>query len=97
MFKNTLLLVISGFGNEAQIIAMLHRYMDRPTYMTKALYFLFKMTTNTGDNKVDNTIPRVDLIQVKFVAFALLLKKGRQNSISKRIKDSPPQKKKMRK
>ncbi len=57
-------LVISGFGNEAQILEMLRRYVDRPTYMTKALYFLFKMTSNTGDNKVDNTVPRVDLIQV---------------------------------
>lgn len=32
--------------------------------MTKALYFLFKMTTNTAEPRIDNTVPRVDIIQL---------------------------------
>ena len=38
-------LVVSGFGTEIQILEALKRYLSRPQYIQKTLYYLFKMTT----------------------------------------------------
>jgi len=60
--------VISGFGNEDQILEVLRRYLDRPSYITKALHFLFRMSNNLSNNadevQMDSSVPRVDIIQL---------------------------------
>jgi len=54
--------VVSGYGNERQILDALRRYIDRPLYITKALYFLFKMTTGNFEARIENSSPRIDII-----------------------------------
>ena len=57
--------VIAGFGSENQILEALHRYLDRPYYIQKTLYHLFKMTTGNYEPAIDITVPRIDIIKVR--------------------------------
>jgi len=52
----------SGFGSEAQILEALKRYLARPQYIQKTLYYLFKMTTGNYEPRIDMAVPRVDII-----------------------------------
>ena len=56
--------VVSGFGTESQILEALKRYLARPQYIQKTLYYLFKMTTGNYEPKIDMNVPRVDIIFV---------------------------------
>lgn len=49
--------VVSGCANEAQILEALRRYIQRPQYITKALYHLFRLTQCY-------TEPREDVIKL---------------------------------
>jgi len=60
--SNTADLAVSGFGTEAQILEALKRYLSRPQYIQKTLYYLFKMTTGNYEPKIDMNVPRVDII-----------------------------------
>lgn len=55
-------LATSGFGSETQILEALRRYLARPQYIQKTLYYLFKMTTGNYEPKIDMAVPRVDII-----------------------------------
>jgi len=55
-------IVVSGFGTETQILEALKRYLSRPQYIQKTLYYLFKMTTGNYEPKIDMNVPRVDII-----------------------------------
>ncbi len=44
-FVNNKDLIVTGKANEKQILEALKRYMQRPTYIQKALYNLFYLTT----------------------------------------------------
>ena len=55
---------MSGFGTEHQILEALKRYLARPQYIQKTLYYLFKMTTGNYEPKIDMNLPRVDIIFV---------------------------------
>jgi len=55
-------LLVSGFGTEQQILEALNRYLARPQYIQKTLYYLFKMTTGNYEPKIDMNQPRVDII-----------------------------------
>merc|ERR1719193_1549766 len=55
-------IVVSGFGTETQILEALKRYLSRPQYIQKTLYYLFKMTTGNLEPKIDMNVPRVDII-----------------------------------
>jgi len=59
---DTILFTISGFGTEQQILEALRRYLSRPQYIQKTLYYLFKMTTGNYEPKIDMKVPRVDII-----------------------------------
>ena len=67
-------LVITGFGTEGQILESLRRYIDRPSYVSKALFFLFKMTTNNFELLIDNTVARIDIIQVRQIGIRQIKK-----------------------
>ena len=56
--------MVSGFGTESQILEALKRYLARPQYIQKTLYYLFKMTTGNYEPKIDMNVPRVDIIFV---------------------------------
>jgi len=55
-------LATSGFGSERQILEALRRYLARPQYIQKTLYYLFKMTTGNYEPRIDMAVPRVDII-----------------------------------
>ena len=55
---------MSGFGSEAQIIEALNRYLTRPQYIQKTLYYLFKMTTGNHEPRIEMSLPRIDIIYV---------------------------------
>jgi len=55
-------LAVSGFGTENQVMEALRRYLTRPQYVQKTLYYLFKMTTGNYEPKIDMAVPRVDII-----------------------------------
>ena len=55
-------LATSGFGSEQQILEALRRYLTRPQYIQKTLYYLFKMTTGNYEPRIDMGVPRVDII-----------------------------------
>jgi len=56
-------LAVSGFGTEAQIMESLNRYLPRPQYIQKTLYYLFRMTAgNNYDVNIEMKIPRIDII-----------------------------------
>jgi len=55
-------ILLSGFGTECQILEALKRYLARPQYIQKTLYYLFKMTAGTYTPRIDMTVPRVDII-----------------------------------
>ena len=42
----------------------LKRYLNRPQYVTKTLYYLFKMTTGNYEPRIDMNNPRTDIISV---------------------------------
>ena len=56
---------MSGFGSEGQILEALRRYLTRPQYVQKSLYYLFRMTTGNNDPRIDMNVPRTDVIMVK--------------------------------
>ena len=57
---------ITGFGTEAQILESLNRpcYLQRPKYIQKTLYYLFKMTQGNYEPKIEMSLPRIDIIYV---------------------------------
>jgi len=57
-------LAVTGFGTEAQILESLNRpcYLQRPKYIQKTLYYLFKMTQGTYEPRIEMSIPRIDII-----------------------------------
>ena len=59
-----MLSAVSGFGSEAQIIEALNRYLSRPQYIQKTLYYLFKMTTGNHEPRIEMSNPRIDIIYV---------------------------------
>ena len=52
-------LIVSGHGDERQILESLQRYGDRPSYVQKTFYHLFQLTQGYA-------APRIDMIEVKF-------------------------------
>ena len=50
-------LIVSGSGDERQILESLHRYKDRPSYVQKTFYHLFQLTQGYVE-------PRIDIIEV---------------------------------
>ena len=58
-------LAVSGWGTEAQIMESLNRYLSRPQYMQKTLYYLFRYpTTKKKFNKSDNLNPYVTILNL---------------------------------
>jgi len=57
-------LAVSGFGSEGQILEALRRYLTRPQYVQKSLYYLFRMTTGNNDPRIDMNVPRTDVIMM---------------------------------
>ena len=56
---------MSGFGTESQILESLNRYLPRPQYIQKTLYYLFRMTAgNNYEPSIEMKLPRVDIIYV---------------------------------
>merc|ERR1719419_1791870 len=57
-------LAVTGFGTEAQILESLNRpcYLQRPKYIQKTLYYLFKMTQGTYEPRIEMSLPRIDII-----------------------------------
>jgi hypothetical protein len=50
-------LIVSGYGDERQILESLQRYGDRPIYVQKTFYHLFQLTQGYAT-------PRIDMIEV---------------------------------
>ena len=63
---HVMFLVVAGFGTENQILEALRRYLNRPQYVTKTLYYLFKMTTGNYEPRIDMNTPRTDRISVRY-------------------------------
>ena len=56
--------MVAGLGNEGQVLESLQRYHDRPHFIAKSLYRLFKMTATPHEPRIDVDSPRIDIIQV---------------------------------
>jgi hypothetical protein len=65
--------VVAGFGTENQILEALRRYLNRPQYVTKTLYYLFKMTTGNYEPRIDMNHPRTDIISVSLIFFIYMV------------------------
>ena len=70
--KNHFISAVTGFGTEAQILESLNRpcYLQRPKYIQKTLYYLFKMTQGTYEPRIEMSLPRIDIIYVRFTFFS---------------------------
>lgn len=62
-----------GFGSERQILEALRRYLARPQYIQKTLYYLFKMTTGNYEPRIDMAVPRY--ITILIIIFILVITK----------------------
>ena len=51
-------LIVSGSGDERQIMESLRRYGSRPSYVQKTFYYLFQLTQGYVQ-------PRIDIIEVR--------------------------------
>ena len=63
-------LVVTGTANEAQLLEMLRRYSERPSYVMKALNDLFALIRSM-------TTPRIDIIQLAVTACLYDLSKAK--------------------